>query len=155
MGRKTYEEEQITEFLELALELGFSKAMRTLGYPDSSQTAYKWARQRNVDVVKSVQQRAAVMTRYMMDETEQAEVAQQGINRVMEELFESPAISPQEHKFLADALSKHVQTLALIQGKVTSRHETIAKDQVQSEIDELMREYKAKQANITSPAEFN
>lgn len=136
-----YTEDQITKFLEHAQGVGFSRAMRDFQYPGSYATAYKWAEQRNVDVTKTVRARAAAVTRYLMDDMEEIEVAQAGIERVKEELFENPDLTPDDHHKLANALRKHVETKQLLLGKVTNRTEQITKDTVQQEIDELMAEF--------------
>lgn len=141
MSAKRYEEHEITEFLEHAQEVGVSRALRDMGYPGSYATAYKWADQRGIDMSKSAQMRAAIMSRYMMDDAEQIEVAQTGIERVREELTENPNLDPIEYEKLSQALKRFVELKQLLEGKVTSRHEQINKDAVQAEIDELMNQF--------------
>jgi len=49
MPYPTYTDEQITEFIEIAGEMGIGPAMRQLGYPKSYHTAKKFFVQRNID----------------------------------------------------------------------------------------------------------
>ncbi len=45
-----FTDEQVTEFIEQAAEMGIGPAMRMLGYPKSYHTAKKWHTQRNIDM---------------------------------------------------------------------------------------------------------
>lgn len=152
MARVNYEEEQITEFLELAQEVGMSRAMRELGYPKSPYTAHKWADQRGVDVTKDARMRAASLSKYLMEDMDEIQVVQAGIERVLEELMANTDLSPDEHYKLAQALNKHVTTKQLLLGRVTSRTEQIQKDSVQAEIDSLMAEFEGS-GEYNPPAE--
>lgn len=141
MSMVNYTEEQVTTYLEHAQEVGLSRAMRDLGYPSSPHTAYKWADQRGIDITKQAQQRAAVMSRYLMEDMEEIQVAQAGIERVAEELMTNTSITADEHYKLSQALNKHVTTKQLLLGRVTNRSEQIHKDSVQHEVEQLMRDF--------------
>jgi hypothetical protein len=153
MGYKEYTEEQITAYVEHARDVGFSRAMRDLGYPGSYATCYKWADQRGVEVTRDAVRRAAAVTRHLMSDMEEIEVAQAGIERVHEELMENPNLTPDDHHKLANALRKHVETKQLLLGKVTSRTEQIHKDSVQAEIDSLMSQFESQVQDVQDNAE--
>ncbi len=50
MGYPIFTEEQISEFIETANEMGIGPAMRYLGYPKSYHTAKKFYIQRSLDL---------------------------------------------------------------------------------------------------------
>jgi len=139
-----YSDKQINEFLALAQEVGITKAKRELGYPKSWSTAQYWAEKRGVEVaVDEVKQKAAV-TREWYQTEEVITIAQEGFNRVYEELVNNNDLTPDDQKKLAEALTKHYNVWANAQGKATNISETRSNDSVDTHIQELLNMERAK-----------
>lgn len=139
-----YTDKQINDFLELAQEIGITKAKRDLGYPKSWGTAQYWAKQRNVTVaVDEVRQKAAVQREWYQTE-EVITIAQEGFNRVYEELVNNQDLTADDQKKLADALTKHYNVWANAQGKATNISETRSTDSMDEHLQELLNTERAK-----------
>lgn len=133
MAIMNYSDEMINDFLEIAQEVGITRAKRELGYPKSWSTAQRWAKLRGVEVnVDEVMQKAADAREWYKTE-EVIIVAQEGFNRVYEELVNNDSLTADEQKKLAEALQKHYNVWASAQGKATQITET--RDGVSSEFD--------------------
>ena len=148
-----YTDEQINNFLEIAQEVGITRAKRELGYPSSWSTAQRWAQLRKVDVsVDEIMQKAAVAREWYKTE-EVILVAQEGFNRVYQELTENSNLTPDDQKKLAEALQKHYNVWANAQGKATSITETREGDALDAHLQDLIMQVKAenklKKENIT------
>lgn len=139
-----YTDEQINEFLALAQELGITRAKRELGYPGSWGTAQRWAQLRGVEVaVDAVMQKAATAREWYRTE-EVITVAEEGFNRVYQELTETTELSPDDQKKLAEALNKHYQVWANAQGKATNITETRETDVFNEHLEALLNAERAK-----------
>lgn len=139
-----YTDEQINNFLELAQEVGITRAKRELGYPNSWATAQRWAKVRGVEVdVDEIRQKAAVAREWYKTE-EVVIVAQEGFNRVYDELVNNPSLTADEQKKLAEALQKHYNVWASAQGKATNINETRQTDTMDEHLAELLNMEKAK-----------
>ncbi len=120
MPYPTYTDEQITEFIEIAGEMGIGPAMRHLGYPKSYHTAKKFFVQRNIDTPTA--NSLAVMAKQLdifYTDKEKVSAAQAVIDRTVEALYEDNLVSDDISK-LSNALHKAIQTINLIEGKSTN-----------------------------------
>lgn len=141
---KPYSDEDINAFLELAQEVGITRAKRELGYPKSWNTANRWADLRGVNVsVDEIMQKAAVSREWYKTE-EVIIIAQEGFNRVYQELVSNELLTPDDQKKLAEALQKHYNVWANAQGKATSITETRETDGFDGHLQELLNMEKAK-----------
>ena len=144
MPKNTYTDEMINDFLELAQEVGITRAKRELKYPNSWSTAQRWAKLRNVEVnVDEVMQRAAVSREWYKTE-EVITIAQEGFNRVYEELVNNSDLTPDDQKKLAEALTKHYNVWANAQGKATNISETRQADPIEGHLMDLLNSERAK-----------
>lgn len=140
----TYTDQQINEFLALAEEVGITRAKRELGYPGSWATAQRWAKVRNVAVATDEVMARAAGTREWYKTEEVIVIAQEGFNRVYEELVSNKELSPDDQKKLAEALMKHYNVWANAQGKATAITETRATDTFDEHLQELLNIERAK-----------
>jgi hypothetical protein len=142
MGYSTFTEEQITEYIEIAQEMGISPAMRVLGYPKSYHTAKKWFEQRNVDLpTMDTLAKMAVDMRVFYTEKEKLIAAQAVLDRCVETLMED-TLDPDQLNKLANAVHKAIQTINLIEGKSTAINENRQKDGQDLAIIDLLNEAK-------------
>lgn len=142
----TYSDEQINGFLELAQEVGITRAKRELGYPNSWGTAKRWADLRGVEVnVDEIRQKAAVSREWYKTE-EVLTVAQEGMQRVYQELVENSSLTPDDQKKLAEALQKHFNVWSAAQGKAQTITETRdgASDEFNAHLQDLLNSERAK-----------
>ena len=144
MPKVTYTDKMINDFLELASEIGYTKAMRELKYPNSWGTAQRWAKLRGIEVpVDDVMSKAA-NTREWYKAEEVMIVAQEGMQRVHEEIVNNDALTADDQKKLAEALQKHFNVWAAAQGKAQSITETRKSDTMDENLMELLNMEKAK-----------
>jgi len=143
MPYPTYTDEQITEFIEIAGEMGIGPAMRHLGYPKSYHTAKKFFVQRNIDTPTA--NSLAVMAKQLdifYTDKEKVLAAQAVIDRTVEALYEDNLVSDDISK-LSNALHKAIQTINLIEGKSTNINENRSKDGSDLAIVDMLNEAKA------------
>ncbi|MFF8482902.1 hypothetical protein [Streptomyces antibioticus] len=120
MNQTKYTEEEKRAYLEVASELGHSRAMRDLGYPSSWNTANRWATEFGVDVsLDELKSRAAAHRDFYQD-AELLTAAQVGIDRAME-FLDKEAQTADDIKKGMDALGKAIDKHLLISGKATVR----------------------------------
>lgn len=144
MGYSTFTEDQVTEFIELAQEIGISPAMRQLRYPLSYHTAKKWFSQRNIELPSlDSLAKMAVDMRVFYSDKEKLIAAQAVLDRCVETLMEDDLDSDQLNK-LANAVHKAIQTINLIEGKSTAINENRQKDNTDLAIIDLLNEAKAR-----------
>lgn len=139
-----YTDEDINNFLELAQEVGITKAKRELGYPKSWGTAQRWAQLRGVEIPVDEVMAKAAGTREWYKAEEVMTVAQEGFNRVWEELTTNVELTADDQKKLAEALQKHYNVWASAQGKATAITETRNTDTLDEHLNELLNMEKAK-----------
>lgn len=144
MANSKYTEHQITEFLEIAQEIGITRTMRDLGYPKSWATAKTWADSRGIEVATDDLKARAAGTREWYKTEEILLVAQQGFNRVYEELVSNLNLTADDQKKLADALKKHYEVWASAQGKATNINENRSTETLDGHIQELINMERAK-----------
>ena len=138
-----FTDEQITEFIEMAAEMGIGPTMRTLGYPKSYHTAKKWHVQRNIDMPTA--NSLAYMTKQLdifYTDKEKILAAQAIIDRTVEALYQDDLIADDITK-LSNALHKAIQTINLIEGKSTNINENRSKDGTDLAIVDMLNEAKA------------
>lgn len=144
MGYQTFEEEQITEFISNAQEMGIGPAMRYLGFPKSYHTAKKWFVDRGLDMptVDTLAKMAAGLKVFYSDK-EKLIAAQAVLDRCVEALMQDALDSDGLNK-LANAVHKAIQTINLIEGKSTHINEQRNKDGQDLAIIDLLNEAKAR-----------
>lgn len=141
-----YTDNQINDFLELAQEVGITKAKRELGYPKSWSTAQYWAKQRNVKVaVDEVMQKTQLAyEQYKIEEV--ITIAQEGMNRVYDQLMNNNSLDADSQKKLSEAFVKHYNVWANAQGKATNINENreSAQTDLEAHLQDLINAEKAK-----------
>jgi hypothetical protein len=148
MGYPVFTDEQITEFIETANEMGIGPAMRYLGYPKSYHTAKKFYVQRNIDMPTA--NTLAVMAKDLAifyTDKEKVLAAQAVIDRTVEALYEDTLVSDDISK-LSNALHKAIQTINLIEGKSTNINENRSKDGSDLAIVDMLNEAKMRSESI-------
>lgn len=148
MPYPTYTDEQVTEFIEIAAEMGIGPAMRTLGYPKSYHTAKKFFVQRNIDTPTA--NSLAVMAKQLdifYTDKEKILAAQAVIDRSVEALYQDNLVSDDISK-LSNALHKAIQTINLIEGKSTNINENRSKDGSDLAIVDMLNEAKMRNVAI-------
>lgn len=143
-----FTDEQITEFIEQAAEMGIGPAMRMLGYPKSYHTAKKWHTQRNIDMPTA--NTLAVIAKQLdifYTDREKILAAQAVIDRSVEKLYEDDLLAEDINK-LSNALHKAIQTINLIEGKSTNINENRSKDGSDLAIIDMLNEAKARSNSI-------
>ena len=148
MGYPVFTEEQVSEFIETANEMGIGPAMRYLGYPKSYHTAKKFYIQRNIDMPTA--NTLAVMSKQLdifYTDKEKVLAAQAVIDRTVEALYEDTLASDDISK-LSNALHKAIQTINLIEGKSTNINENRSKDGSDLAIIDMLNEAKMRSESI-------
>jgi len=144
MGYPTFTEEQVSEFIECANEMGIGPAMRYLQYPKSYHTAKKFYMQRNIDMPTA--NTLAVMSKQLdvfYKDNEKILAAQAVIDRSVEKLYEDDLLADDINK-LSNAIHKAIQTINLIEGKSTNINENRSKDGTDLAIVDMLNEAKAR-----------
>ena len=148
MGYPTFTEEQVSEFIELANEMGIGPAMRYLGYPKSYHTAKKFYVQRNIDMPTA--NSLAVMSKQLdifYTDREKVLAAQAVIDRSVEKLYEDDLLADDISK-LSNSIHKAIQTINLIEGKSTNINENRSKDGTDLAIVDMLNEAKMRSNKI-------
>jgi hypothetical protein len=148
MGYQTYDENQITDFISNAQEMGIGPAIRYLGYPKSYHTAKKWFIDRGLDMpsIDTLAKMAGDLRVFYSDK-EKIIAAQAVLDRCMETLMQDGLDSDGINK-IANAVHKAIQTINLIEGKSTIINEQRNKDGSDLAIIDLLNEAKARNENI-------
>ena len=144
MGYPVFNEDQISEFIECANEMGIGPAMRYLSYPKSYHTAKKFYMQRNLDMPTA--NTLAVMSKQLdvfYRDNEKILAAQAVIDRSVEKLYEDDLLADDINK-LSNAIHKAIQTINLIEGKSTNINENRSKDGTDLAIVDMLNEAKAR-----------
>lgn len=148
MGYPVFTEEQISEFIEQANEMGIGPAMRLLGYPKSYHTAKKFYMQRNLDMPTA--NTLASMSKQLdifYKDKEKVLAAQAVIDRAVEMLYEAELLSDDINK-ISNAIHKAIQTINLIEGKSTNINENRSKDGTDLAIVDILNEAKMRNDSI-------
>lgn len=155
MGYPVFNEEQISEFIETANEMGIGPAMRYLGYPKSYHTAKKFYIQRNLDMPSA--NTLAVMSKNLhvfYKDNEKILAAQAVIDRSVEKLYEDDLLAEDINK-LSNAIHKAIQTINLIEGKSTNINENRSKDGTDLAIVDMLNEAKMRSNKIKDNIKIN
>lgn len=155
MGYPVFNEDQISEFIECANEMGIGPAMRYLGYPKSYHTAKKFYIQRNLDMPSA--NTLAVMSKQLdvfYKDNEKILAAQAVIDRSVEKLYEDDLLADDINK-LSNAIHKAIQTINLIEGKSTNINENRSKDGTDLAIVDMLNEAKARNNLIKDNIKIN
>lgn len=144
MGYSQFSEEQKTEFIENAQEMGIGPTLRYMGYPKSYHTAKKWFVERNLELptLDTLAKMAGDMKVFYSDK-EKIIAAQAVLDRCIESLMQDTLDSDGLNK-LANAVHKAIQTINLIEGKSTVINEQRNKDGQDLAIIDLLNEAKAR-----------
>jgi hypothetical protein len=154
MGYSTFTEEQITEFIETAQEMGIGPSIRYLGYPKSYHTAKKWFVMRGLELpTLDTLAKMAGDLRVFYSDKEKIIAAQAVLDRCVEALMEQTLDSDALNK-LANAVHKAIQTINLIEGKSTIINENRSKDGTDLAIVDLLNEAKARNELIKEKIRF-
>ena len=148
MGYPVFTEEQVSEFIEMANEMGIGPAMRTLGYPKSYHTAKRFYTQRNIDMPTA--NTLAVMAKDLAifyNDKEKVLAAQAVLDRSIEKLYEEDLLAEDINK-LSTAIHKAIQTINLIEGKSTNISENRSKDGSDLAIVDMLNEAKMRNESI-------
>ena len=144
MGYSQFTEEQKTEFIETAQEMGIGPTLRYLGFPKSYHTAKKWFVERNLEMptLDTLAKMAGDLKVFYSDK-EKVIAAQAVLDRCIESLMQD-ALDPDQLNKLATAVHKAIQTINLIEGKSTIIQEQRSKDGSDLAIMDLLNEAKAR-----------
>lgn len=150
MGYPTFTEEQISEFIDQANEMGIGPAMRLLGYPKSYHTAKKFYTQRgiNMPTANTLATIAKQLDIFYTDK-EKILAAQAVVDRAVEKLYEEDLLAEDINR-LSNAIHKAIQTINLIEGKSTNINENRSKDGTDLAIVDILNEAKARNESIKS-----
>ena len=147
-----YTDEQRAAFLELASEIGITRAMRQLGYPLSWNAGNKWCEAAGIKpALDEIKQQAALAHDWYKTE-DLLLVAQQGVRRVYEDLQRTD-LTPDEHKKMSEAFQKYANTWRLLQDKATSITENHTKDSFDLELADVLGKEQARNALIEKEVE--
>jgi hypothetical protein len=148
MSYSKFTEEQISEYIEIANEMGIGPAMRYLKYPGSYHTAKKFYIQRNLELPSP--DSLAVIARSLgifYSDKEKIVAAQAVLDRCYEKLIEDVLDSDELNK-LANAVHKAIQTINLIEGKSTAINESRSKDGTDLALTDMLNEAKMRNAEM-------
>lgn len=152
MGNIAYTDVQRSDFLEVASDIGISRAMRKLGYPAGWGTAKSWMDAAGISVPLD-EIKAKAKEHHQWYETEDMLlIAQEGLQRVYLELQQTE-LNPDEHKKLSEAYQKYANTWLLLQGRANSINENRSKDSMDLGIIDMLNEEKARNALIENDSQ--
>ena len=152
MARINYTDHEIAEFLEVAKEIGITRAKRQLGYPTAWGTAKRWVDNAGIEVpLDEIKAQSAAHNEWYKAE-ELLIVAKEGVLRVIDAL-QNDDLTADEQKKLAEAFQKYINTILLLEGKATSITENRKKDSFDLGITDLINEERARNAAIESQKE--
>lgn len=147
MANIAYSNEEIATYLELAKEIGITRAKRQLGYPVAWGTAKRWADNAGIEVpLDEIKAQASQHWEWYKAE-ELLIVAKEGLLRIIE-AQQSEVLTPDDQKKLAEAYQKYVNTVLLLEGKATNITESRKKDGTDLALVELLNEERARNHNI-------
>lgn len=147
MARINYTDEEKAVFLEVAVEIGITRAIRQLKYPTSWGTAQRWVAAAGIEVpLDEIKAQAAAHHDWYKTE-DVLLVAQEGILRVHLEL-QTADLTADEHKKMSEAYQKYVNTWLLLQGKANNINETRKSDTADLALMDLIAAEQAKNTLI-------
>lgn len=147
-----YSDQEIADFLEVAVDIGIGRAIRELGYPKSWMTAKRWADMRNIDVEVNAMKAKAKSYDLWYTDRDVLLGAEAGMARVMESLEEED-LSADDKKKLAESYQKFANIWLTVQGKANNITQTQRKDGMDLEIVNLLNNEIARNESIESQVE--
>lgn len=155
MGYSQFTEDQKTEFIQTAQEMGIGPTIRYLGFPKSYHTAKKWFDEKNVELpTLDTLAKMAGDLRVFYSDKEKIIAAQAVLDRCIESLMQDSLDADALNK-LANAVHKAIQTINLIEGKSTIINEQRNKDGQDLAIIDLLNEAKARNEKIKNSGLIN
>ena len=145
MGNKAYSEQERADFIELAAEIGITRAMRKLQYPAGWGTAQRWMQAAGVEApLDEIKAQAKAHHDWYQTE-EMLLVGQEQIARI-HEMVQKDDLTPDEVKKVAEAYQKVTNTWLLLQGKANNINENRTKDSTDLELMDLYNSELARNA---------
>lgn len=155
MGYSQFTEDQKTEFIQTAQEMGIGPTIRYLGFPKSYHTAKKWFDEKGVELpTLDTLAKMAGDLRVFYSDKEKIIAAQAVLDRCIESLMQDSLDADALNK-LANAVHKAIQTINLIEGKSTIINEQRNKDGQDLAIIDLLNEAKARNEKIKNSGLIN
>lgn len=119
MANIAYSDQERANFLELAKEIGITRAMRELSYPKHWATGKAWADAAGISIpLDTIKAQAAAHHDWYKAE-DLLIVAKEALLRIIESL-QTDTLTADEQKKLAEAYQKYVNTILLLEGKATN-----------------------------------
>lgn len=158
---KRYTEAEKDAFCAKALELGLQPAMQVMGYPDSKTTAWYWLEQRGLEIEKDTLRQRAAQLQQLYSQREKLVLLHETLRAIHHRLQADPntglfyeELDGKELTALANAANKTIQTMELLEGRVTERSEHVSVDSMDFElrqlIDDVRRENAVREAALTN-----
>lgn len=146
MSNKRYTDKQISDFMAHAEVVGPGRAMRELRYPGSYATVMTWYKARNVK--PNINEMMAERKKYhtYKENDDALLVAEEGMDRILDQLTEEVDLTPEDMKKLAEAYQKYANTWLLLKGKATTINEKRETTQADLELMDLINTQRAKNA---------
>lgn len=143
--RRIYTDEDKSIFIELAEEIGVSKAMRELQYP-TWPTAIKWTKN-NENIPKNITAALASLNNVAYTTEDRLSLLNQLIDDAQERLV-NDALSPKDWKIVVDGIRVLYETYNLVQGKAMNITEK--SDKFDADIAGLYADMEKKNKSIES-----
>lgn len=147
-----YDDQQIADFLECAVDVGIGKAIRIMGYPASWITAKRWADMRGIEVEVNAMKSKAKSYDLWYNDRDILLGAEAGMARVMESLEEED-LDADSKKKLAEAYQKFANVWLTVQGKASNITQSQTKDGLDLDIMDMIASENAKNQLIESNAD--
>lgn len=139
MSDKRYTEEQRVEFLELAKDVGTARAIRELGYP-SFRMAKQWAIKYGIELPLNELSQYVNDMKTMYGDEEKLYTGQLALDRITQRLNSIEDLAGDEIKKLAEAYKTTLIGMNLVQGKAMNINENRTTDNLDAEINAMLRE---------------
>lgn len=169
-GAQKYTEEQKQKFVDRAAQIGLTPAQKELGYPASLPTASRWCSQMGVTITLSALQSHAASINQFYGAQEKLALCQKILDEAYDVLINGEKIPRGEETVVLDAngnmyvtddpiripvraatlsqlsgvVQRTIQTMELLEGRVTDRIEQVQTDTTDIELAQMISEYKAK-----------
>ncbi|WP_157107668.1 hypothetical protein [Nocardia amikacinitolerans] len=114
-----YTEEEIAIAVEMAGDIGIAATRRTLQYPSSWNTLYRWCKDRGVEIELSELKSKAAHYNCFYQDTEQQIALQDLIDRARE-MMNDPNLSPEQLDKLSNTIKKSIEMIRVINGKANN-----------------------------------
>lgn len=146
-----YTDEQRAVFIETASEIGITRTMRKLGYPESWASGKRWMDAANVAVPLD-EIKAKAKAHHDWYETEELLLVGQELLMRIHLMAQQDNLTPDEVKKFAESYQKVSNTWLLLQGKATNINESRHKDSQDIALMELINEENARNNSLDMEA---